>query len=200
MKGSQYIAKTWLAYGVKDIFLVPTNLFDSLVELEGTGVRRILTHGEKAAGYMADGYAQASGRPGIVITQGGPGATNLAAGLAEPWQGSTPVIAFTGARSGAQSYKNAYQDVTPHFESVTKYDVEVARTDRLPDLLAQAFREATAGDPRPVHLAIPPLRLLSGDPHRAVRGGRGSGGRAAPACGAAGDHRRRRRDQVGGVA
>jgi acetolactate synthase-1/2/3 large subunit len=156
VKGSQYIAKTWLAYGVKDIFLVPTNLFDSLVELEGKGVRRILTHGEKAAGYMADGYAQATGRPGIVITQGGPGATNLAAGLAEPWQSSTPVIAFTGARSHAQSYKNAYQDVTAHFESVTKYDVEVARTDRLPDLLAQAFREATTGDPRPVHLAIHP--------------------------------------------
>jgi len=154
MKGSQFIARTWQAYGVKDIFLVPTNLFDSLVELEGSGVRRILTHGEKAAAYMADGYAQASGRPGIVITQGGPGATNLAAGLAEPWQSSTPVIAFTGTRAATQAYKNAYQDVTPHFESVTKFSADVTRTDRLPDLLAQAFREATSGDPRPVHLAI----------------------------------------------
>ena len=119
-------------------------------------MRRILTHGEKAAGYMADGYAQASGRPGVVITQGGPGAANLAAGLAEPWQSSTPVIAFTGARSQAQAYKNAYQDVTAHFESVTKYSAEVRSTARLPDLLAQAFREATSGDPRPVHLAIAP--------------------------------------------
>ena len=55
MKGSEYIAKSWLAYGVEAIFLVPTNLFDSLVMLEGTGVRRVLSHGEKAAAYMADG-------------------------------------------------------------------------------------------------------------------------------------------------
>ena len=154
MKGSEYIAKSWLAYGVEAIFLVPTNLFDSLVMLEGTGVRRVLSHGEKAAAYMADGYAKAAGRPGIVISQGGPGATNLAAGLAEPWQASTPVIAFTGARSGAQAYKNAYQDVRAHFESVTKYSADVTRTERLADLIPQAFREATSGDPRPVHLAI----------------------------------------------
>jgi acetolactate synthase-1/2/3 large subunit len=154
MKGSEWIANAWLALGVKDVFLVPTNLYDSLVRLEGRGVRRILTHGEKAAAYMADAYAQASGRPGIVITQGGPGATNLAAGLADAYQGSVPVIAFTSTVSPAQSLRNRYQEVVAHFEDVTKYRAVVARTDRLPDMFAQAWRAATAGDPRPVVLFV----------------------------------------------
>jgi acetolactate synthase I/II/III large subunit len=154
MKGSEWIADAWLALGVKDIFLVPTNLYDSLVQLEGRGVRRILTHGEKAAAYMADAYAQASGHPGIVITQGGPGATNLAAGLADAYQGSVPVIAFTTTVAPSQALRNRYQEVTAHFEDVTKYRGVVARTDRLPDMFAQAWRAATSGDPRPVVLFV----------------------------------------------
>jgi acetolactate synthase-1/2/3 large subunit len=156
VRGYEYIAKAWIALGVKDIFLVPTNLYDSLVALEGRGVRRILTHGEKAAAYMADGYAQAAGKPGVVVTQGGPGATNLAAGLADAFQGSVPVIAFTEPIPGELTHKNKYQFVEYNFGKVTKFDAEVLLTSRLPELLAQAWREATAGDPRPVHLAISP--------------------------------------------
>ena len=78
------------------------------------------------------------------------GSEYLAAGLAEAWQASSPVIAFTGARSGAAAYKNAYQDVSARFESVTKFSADVDRTERLADLIPQAFREAPSGDPRPV--------------------------------------------------
>lgn len=156
MRGYEFIAKAWLALGVRDIFLVPTNLYDSLVQLEGCGVRRILTHGEKAAAYMADGYAQASGKPGVVVTQGGPGATNLAAGLADAYQGSVPVIAFTGAVSPNAAHRNKYQFVESHFDNVTKFEAQIALTSQLPHLFAQAWREATAGDPRPVHLAVLP--------------------------------------------
>jgi acetolactate synthase-1/2/3 large subunit len=156
VRGYEYIAKAWIALGVRDIFLVPTNLYDSLIELEGRGVRRILTHGEKAAAYMADGYAQASGRPGVVVTQRGPGATNLAAGLADAFQGAVPVIAFTEPIPGDLTHKNKYQYVEYDFGKVTKFDAEVLLTCRLPDLFAQAWREATAGDPRPVHLAFHP--------------------------------------------
>jgi acetolactate synthase-1/2/3 large subunit len=155
VKGYEFIAKAWIALGVKDIFLVPTNLYDSLVQLEGSGVRRILTHGEKAAAYMADAYAQATGRPGVVVTQGGPGATNLAAGLADAYQGSVPVIAFSTAISPNITDKNRYQFVESNFDKVTKFEALIATTARLPDLMAQAWREATAGDPRPVHLLMP---------------------------------------------
>jgi acetolactate synthase I/II/III large subunit len=155
MKGYEFIAKAWIALGVKDIFLVPTNLYDSLVQLEGSGVRRILTHGEKAAAYMADAYAQVTGRPSVVVAQGGPGATNLAAGLADAYQGSVPVITFTTAISPSITYKNRYQFVESSFEKVTKFEALIATTARLPDLMAQAWREATSGDPRPVHLLMP---------------------------------------------
>lgn len=155
MKGYEFIAKAWLALGVKDIFLVPTNLYDSLVQLEGTGVRRILTHGEKAAAYMADAYAQVTNQPGVVVAQGGPGATNLAAGLADAYQGSVPIVTFTTAISPTITYKNRYQFVESSYEKVTKFEALIATTSRLPDLMAQAWREATAGDPRPVHLLMP---------------------------------------------
>jgi len=72
-------AKHWDAYGVTAVFLVPTVLSRTLVEMERTAIRRIVTHGEKAAVYMADGYARATGRPGICMSQN-VGAANLARG------------------------------------------------------------------------------------------------------------------------
>ena len=94
--GAEYLARTLDAYGVTAAFFVPTILSKTLYEMERhTGIRRILTHGEKASVYMADGYARATGRPGICMAQT-VGAANLAAGLRDPFLGCSPVLAFTG--------------------------------------------------------------------------------------------------------
>ncbi|MFQ5879739.1 MAG: thiamine pyrophosphate-binding protein, partial [Dehalococcoidia bacterium] len=154
MHGYQYIAEFFKGTGTTHLFLMPANLWRTLIELEGSSITPVLAHSEKSAAYMADGYAKASGRPGIVITQGGPGATNLAAGLADAYQACSPVIALTEADPPSVVRTNSYQEVVAHFEDVTKYTAEVGTIDRLPDMLAQAFREATAGAPGPVHLAI----------------------------------------------
>ncbi len=158
MKGYEYIAKWFRAAEVDTIFLVPTNLFASLIELHSLdpGIKLVLAHSEKAAAYMADGYAQASGKPGIVITQAGPGGPNVMAGLAEPFQSHTPVISMTGQTNTDSMRGNDYQEIATDFRQTVKFDAEILSATRLPDLLNTAFREATTGAPGPVHLGFGP--------------------------------------------
>src|SRR3970040_2671523 len=95
MTGSRWFAEMLNGYGVTHVFFVPTILMDALAEMDDLGIRKILTHGEKAAAYMADGYARASGGPGICLAQQ-IGASNLAAGLRDGYMAGSPVIAITG--------------------------------------------------------------------------------------------------------
>jgi acetolactate synthase-1/2/3 large subunit len=119
-------------------------------------IRRVMTHGEKAAAYMADGYARASGKPGVCFAQN-IGASNLAAGLRDAAQAGVPVIAFTGGPNAVSRHRNYYQEVEDfsQFDPVTKFNGTVDHVSRLPDLMRQAFREATTGAPGPVHLRLP---------------------------------------------
>ncbi|MHB1093801.1 thiamine pyrophosphate-binding protein [Thiobacillus sp.] len=154
MKGQQFLAELVRRSGVKAVFFVPTFLYPTLVELAKDPVKRVLCHSEKAAGYMADGYAQASGRPTIVVAQGGPGATNLYAGLVDAWQSNTPLLAVTPALPGARYQGNSYQEAYVDFRPVTKYDAEVRSIDRMAEFFGKAYREMTTGAPRPVHLYL----------------------------------------------
>src|ERR671939_158987 len=81
MTGSRYFAEALHGYGVTHVFFVPTMLLHAMAEMEDLqpAITRVVTHGEKSAAYMADGYARASGRPGICMAQT-IGAANLAAG------------------------------------------------------------------------------------------------------------------------
>jgi acetolactate synthase-1/2/3 large subunit len=156
MTGAQYLASTLDRYGVSHVFHVPAILMKTFAEMEDTGIRRILGHGEKSVAYMADGYARASGRPGFCFAQN-IGASNLAAGLRDAYMACAPVIAVTGGPSIESRYRNFYQEVEDlaQFDAVTKFNAEIGDISRLPDLLRQAFRSATTGTPRPVHLRVP---------------------------------------------
>ncbi|HWZ56315.1 MAG TPA: thiamine pyrophosphate-binding protein [Verrucomicrobiae bacterium] len=151
--GGRFIAEFLNAQGVTAFFFVPTMLSRALAEMDNMPIKRVLTHGEKAAAYMADGYARASGRPGICAAQA-VGAANLAAGLRDAYMGHSPVIALTGGRWGHQKHKVNYQEMDdfPMFTQVTKANFQVDGVVRLPDLLRQAFHEATSGTPAPVNL------------------------------------------------
>jgi acetolactate synthase-1/2/3 large subunit len=83
--------------------------------METLGIRRVLTHSEKAAAYMADGYARVSHKPGICMAQS-VGAANLASGLQDAYLGLSPVIAITGRMPPIAQYRNAYQEIlhSPH--------------------------------------------------------------------------------------
>jgi acetolactate synthase I/II/III large subunit len=154
MTGAQALAEMLQAYGVSHVFMVPAVLRRTLAEMEHrTKIKRIHTHGEKAAAYMADGYARASGRPGVCMAQV-VGALNLAAGLRDAWLAHSPVIAFTGGRDPKTKFRKVYQEVddVPAFETVTKWNATVDAVERIPDMVRQAFRAAVTGAPGPVHL------------------------------------------------
>jgi acetolactate synthase I/II/III large subunit len=153
---AEYLARTLDAYGVTDVFLVPTSLSRTLVAMEEhTGIRRVVTHGEKAAAYMADGYARATGRPGVCFAQN-VGAANLAAGLRDAFLGCSPVVALTGGPYEWSRGRNYYQEIEdfPLFKPVTRWSGQVFEADRLPDMLDHAFRVATRGKPGPTHLEL----------------------------------------------
>lgn len=155
MTGAQLIARTLQGYGVSHVFFVEAILRKTLVELEALGVKRVSAHAEKAAVYMADGYARVSHRPGVVMSQS-IGASNLAAGLKDPFLACSPVISLTGRKPPLARYRNAYQEI-PHlsmFEAVTKYNVSCDDIQQVPFLFSQAFREATCGTPGPVHIDL----------------------------------------------
>ena len=155
MTGAKFMADTFKAYGVTHVFLVPAILRRALAEMDLIGIKRVICHGEKAAAYMADGYARASGKPGICMAQS-VGAANLAAGLQDAYLGLSPVIALTGHKRSDEQYRNAYQEIehSKPFASVTKFSAVVDNAEQLPHLLRQAFREATTGATAPVHLDV----------------------------------------------
>ncbi len=152
---ARFIAETLHGYGVSHVFYVDAILRKTMVELEELGIRRVITHSEKAAAYMADGYARVSGKPGVCMAQS-VGAANLAAGLQDAYLGRSPVIALTGKKPPLFQERNAYQEIehAPLFAPVTKYNADVVAPAQLPYFLRQAFREATISAPRPVHLDL----------------------------------------------
>src|SRR6266581_2835813 len=155
MTGNRYFAEAVHAYGVTHVFFVPTIMLPAMAEMEDMGVRRVVTHGEKAAAYMADCYARAARRPGLCLSQT-IGSANLAAGLRDAFMACSPVIALTGGNDAASRYKHVYQEIEdfPMWEQVTKANFQVDALERFPDLLRQAFRVATSAAPGPVHLEL----------------------------------------------
>ena len=155
-QGSEIITQMFIDYGVSHIFYVEAVLRKSMVEFEKAGIHRVLAHSEKAAAYMADGYARASRKVGVCMAQS-VGAANLAAGLQDAYLSHSPVLAITGRQPSQGKNRNTYQELDhwPLYEPVTKYNINVHTADELPQALRQAFREAVTGAPGPVHLDLP---------------------------------------------
>jgi len=154
MSGAECLADMLKGYGVTHVFHVPAVLRKTFAVMESrTDIKRLHVHGEKAAAYMADGYARACGRPGICMAQV-IGALNLAAGLRDAALAHSPVIAMTGGREPKTKFRNVYQEIddVPAFEPVTKFNATIDDVARFPDMVRQAFRVATSGKPGPVHL------------------------------------------------
>ncbi|PKB61862.1 MAG: hypothetical protein BZY79_01640 [SAR202 cluster bacterium Casp-Chloro-G4] len=155
MTGGKFLAETVHGYGINHVFFMPYIAPRALMEMEKLGIKRIQTHGEKAAAYMADGYARANHSAGLCMAQS-VGSVNLAAGLQDAYLACSPVIAITGRESQINQQRHAYQEVdhANPFSAVTKYSAFVANPEQLPIYLRQAFRSATSGTPKPVHLDL----------------------------------------------
>jgi acetolactate synthase-1/2/3 large subunit len=153
MNGAEWLARALVGTGMSHVFFVESTMRRTLLALGDLGVKPILAHSEKAAAYMADGYARVSGRPGVCMAQS-VGAANLASGLQDAWLGRAPVIAFTGHKEPSFQHRNSYQEIphAPLFAAVTKFSSPVYSTSELPRLLRHAWRAALADTPRPTHL------------------------------------------------
>ena len=119
-------------------------------------LKHILVRHEQGAAHMADGYARACGRPGVVFATSGPGALNLVTGLCTAYMDSVPMIAITGQVNSTQVGRDAFQesDVIGATSSVTKHSYLVTHLSQLPHVIHEAFHIATTGRPGPVLIDI----------------------------------------------
>lgn len=159
VSGGRLVVKSLVAEGVDHVFgLIGSagmEIFDGLYDeksLQFIGVRD-----ERTGTHMADGYARASGKPGVMIAgQNGPGVTNLVTGLAQAHAAFSPVIAIAGSLSSAHQYRDAFQEVDQYslLKPVTKRTINVPSADRIPELMRDSFRNALAPRRGPVALNI----------------------------------------------
>src|SRR5437763_8095312 len=153
MNGAEGLARALAQTGMSHVFFVESVMRRTLLQLSDLGVKPVLAHSEKAAAYMADGYAHVAGRPGVCMAQS-VGAANLASGLQDAWLGRSPVIALTGQKEPSFQHRNSYQEIphAPLFAPVTKFSSPVYSTGELPRLLRLAWRAPLADTVRPTHL------------------------------------------------
>jgi acetolactate synthase-1/2/3 large subunit len=119
-------------------------------------LKHILVRHEQGAAHMADGYARACGKPGVVFATSGPGALNLVTGLCTAYMDSVPMIAITGQVNSTAVGRDAFQesDVIGATSSVTKHSYLVTHIEQLPRVIHEAFHIATTGRPGPVLIDI----------------------------------------------
>ena len=167
MSGGEALAKALVREGVEVMFGIPgVQLYGAVAAIrDESGLRMVTTRHEQAATYMADGYARASGKPGVAFVVPGVGLYNAAAGLATAYSRSSPVLCIAGQVPRHQLGKNlgAVHEISNQMEivrPVTKWQRQVLRPRDIPGAVAEAFRQMRTGRPRPVLLEIPPDTLV----------------------------------------
>ncbi len=165
MSGAQAVIEALKRQKVEAIFGIVGGavlpIYDVLYETPE--IRHILARHEQCAAHAADGYARASGRPGVCMATSGPGATNLVTGIANAYMDSSPVIALTGqvnAFAVNSSYiigKDAFQeaDIIGITTPITKYNYQPKKASEIPRIMKEAFHIATTGRPGPVLIDLP---------------------------------------------
>ena len=163
MSGGEALARSLAREGVEVVFGIPgVQLYGILAGLrDEPGVRLITTRHEQATTYMADGYARASGRPGVALVVPGVGLYNAASGLTNAYCRSTPVLIIAGQVPRGAIGKNVgavheIADQPGTVRSVTKWQRRVLRPREVPDAVFEAFRQMRTGRPRPVLIEMPP--------------------------------------------
>ncbi len=149
------------AYGVDTVFGIPgVHTLELYKGIAATGLRHILPRHEQGAGFMADGYARASGRPGVCFLITGPGVTNAATAIGQAYSDSVPmlVLSSVNATRDLGMGRGRLHEITSQ-EAVTRpltaFSATAFGADEVPGLVARAFATFRAQRPRPVHIALP---------------------------------------------
>ncbi|WP_315835670.1 thiamine pyrophosphate-binding protein [Bradyrhizobium prioriisuperbiae] len=156
--GGQILIDQLVAQGVERVTCVPGESYLAALDaLHDTSIDVMICRAEGGAAMMAEAYGKLTGRPGICFVTRGPGATNASHGVHIAMQDSTPMILFVGQVDTAMREREAFQelDYRAVFGSMAKWVVEIDQPDRIPELVARAFRVAMQGRPGPVVIALP---------------------------------------------
>ncbi len=160
--GGRLVARALAREGVSHLFTLCgghiQHIYDGCLD---EGIRVIDTRHEQSAAHAAEGWARATGKPGVAAVTAGPGVTDAVTAAATAWRGGAPMILIGGQGPSFFRGMGSLQEMehTELLRSVTKWSATVPETRRIPDFMAMAFRKACSGVPGPVFLEMP-LDLL----------------------------------------
>jgi acetolactate synthase-1/2/3 large subunit len=158
LSGGQALIKALEMEGVEVIFGLPGGailpVYDPIID---SPIRHILVRHEQGAGHMAEGFAHATGRPGVCMVTSGPAATNVVTPLCDAFMDSVPMVCITGQVPFAAIGTDAFQecDTIGITRSVTKHNELITQAQDIPLMVRQAFHLATTGRPGPVLIDVP---------------------------------------------
>src|SRR4051812_19642041 len=159
--GAEAVIAALEAHGVDTVFGIPgvhtLALYDAL---RASSIRHVLARHEQGAGFMADGYARASGRPGVACVITGPGITNIATPMGEAYTDSSPVMVVSSNNprrhiDGMRGSLHGLKDQLGVMRAVTKWNTRVMSADGVTSAIAEGFHQMGNGRPLPVHVEFP---------------------------------------------
>ena len=159
LSGGDMIVRALEDEGVEYIFGYPggaaLHIYDAI--FKANSVPHILVRHEQAATHAADGYARATGKPGVVLVTSGPGATNAVTGIATAYMDSIPMVVISGQVQSHLIGEDAFQetDMVGISRPIVKHSFMVQRTEDIPSIIKKAFYIATTGRPGPVVVDVP---------------------------------------------
>ncbi len=170
MSGGEALVRSLAREGVEVVFGIPgiQTYGVSAALRDEPGIRMITTRHEQASTYMADGYARASGKPGVALVVPGTGVYNAASGLATAYSRSSQVLLIAGQIPRGAIGKNLggvheILDQADVVRPVTKWRGQVLTPRDVPDAVSEAFRQLRTGRPRPVYIELPPEAVVEKD-------------------------------------
>ncbi len=159
LTGADIVLKSLISEGVSTIFGYPGGanmpLYDALYRYSNQ-LRHILVRHEQGAAHAAEGYARATGKPGVCFATSGPGATNLVTGIADAHMDSIPLVCITGQVAAHLIGTDAFQetDIVGITKPITKWNIQVTKSEQIEDAIHTAFQIASSGRPGPVLIDI----------------------------------------------
>ncbi|WP_017256358.1 5-guanidino-2-oxopentanoate decarboxylase, partial [Pseudomonas tolaasii] len=161
LTGGQALVRLLANYGVDTVFGIPgVHTLELYRGLPGSGIRHVLTRHEQGAGFMADGYARVSGKPGVCFVITGPGVTNAATAIGQAYADSIPMLVISSVNSTASLGKgwgilHETQDQRAITAPITAFSAVASSAEDLPELVARAYAVFDSERPRPVHISVP---------------------------------------------
>lgn len=167
MSTGVYLTKLLESYGVDVVFGIPgVHTVEIYRGLTGSGLHHVTPRHEQGAGFMADGYARASGKPGVAIIISGPGMTNILTAMGQAYGDSVPMLVIStvnahGRMGSGEGWLHELPDQSATVAGVCAFSRTIHHPAELAPAMAQAFALFDGARPRPVHIEIPIDVMLS---------------------------------------